>query len=139
MTRKTVSLFSLVVFGLALTGAAQMPIFKRYYIADIPGLAWLNDFYFTHVLHYVLAAALLFMLAERAGRALAGRSVRLTTGRALLLALWALLIVSGFARLAKNLPGVFLGPGLVQTVDLAHLGAAILLGLAALAARTLRR
>lgn len=139
MTSRTRALFPLTVFGLALTGAAQMPIFKRYYVADVPGLGWLNDFYLTHVLHYVLAAALLFMLAERAGRALAGRSVRLAPGRVLPLAWWTLLIVSGFIRLAKNLPGVFLGPVLAQTADLAHLGAAVLLGLTALAARALRR
>ena len=30
------------VFFLALSGFGQMPIFKRYYIADIPGLGWLN-------------------------------------------------------------------------------------------------
>ena len=29
------------VFFLTLTGFGQMPIFKRYYIADIPGLGWL--------------------------------------------------------------------------------------------------
>ena len=34
----------------------QMPIFKRYYLADIPGLAWTADFYITLYIHYVAAA-----------------------------------------------------------------------------------
>ena len=33
----TKRLFAVTVFGLGLTGVAQMPIFSRYYIADIPG------------------------------------------------------------------------------------------------------
>ena len=35
--------FLATVFFLTLTGFGQMPIFKRYYIADIPGLGWLAD------------------------------------------------------------------------------------------------
>lgn len=129
------ALFRLTVFGLALTGAAQMPIFKRYYVADVPGLGWLDDFHLTHVLHYALAAVLLFWLAGRAGRALAGGrpAAGLTWGGVVRLVLWALVIATGYARMAKNMPGLSLGPVLVQAVDLAHLGAAVLLGLAALA------
>ena len=37
---------------LTLSGFGQMPIFKRYYIADIPGLGWLAKFYITHYIHY---------------------------------------------------------------------------------------
>ena len=54
---KPIYLFLLFMMGL--TGFGQMPIFKRYYIADIPGLAWTAKFYVTHYLHY-LGAILLF-------------------------------------------------------------------------------
>ena len=48
--------------GLALTGMGQMPIFSRYYIADLPGLGWLGDYETTAALHLALAAVLLFVL-----------------------------------------------------------------------------
>ncbi len=51
--------YLLTVFFLALSGFGQMPIFKRYYIADIPGLAWLAEFFVTHYIHYL--AAILFL------------------------------------------------------------------------------
>ena len=33
--------YLITVFFLTLSGFGQMPIFKRYYIADIPGFGWL--------------------------------------------------------------------------------------------------
>ncbi len=51
-------LYLLLLFVMGLTGFGQMPIFKRYYIADIPGLAWLADFYATHYIHYIGAVIL---------------------------------------------------------------------------------
>jgi hypothetical protein len=32
--------YILTLFAMALTGFGQMPIFKRYYISDIPGMGW---------------------------------------------------------------------------------------------------
>ena len=43
---------------LAFTGFGQMPLYKRYYIADIPGMAWSADFYITHLLHYIFSILL---------------------------------------------------------------------------------
>ena len=54
-------IFSGVMFFLVLTGFGQMPIFKRYYIADIPGLGWLAQFYVTHYLHYLGGAIILLL------------------------------------------------------------------------------
>ena len=48
---------------LTLTGFGQMPIFKRYYIADIPGLGWLAKFYITHFMHYLGASLIMALLA----------------------------------------------------------------------------
>ena len=50
-------------FFLVLTGFGQMPIFKRYYIADIPGLGWLAEFFVTHYIHYLGAIVLLGLIA----------------------------------------------------------------------------
>src|SRR5210317_50495 len=51
--------YLITVFLLTLTGFGQMPIFKRYYIADIPGLGWLAQFFVTHYIHYL--SAILFL------------------------------------------------------------------------------
>ena len=48
---------------MAITGMGQMPIFKRYYVADIPGLAWLGEPFTVHWVHYGGAALLMFMMA----------------------------------------------------------------------------
>jgi Fe-S-cluster-containing dehydrogenase component len=129
-------LFLALMAGLSLTGMAQMPIFKRYYIADIPGLGWLDDFYLVHVLHYALAVPLLFLLGLWAVRWLREwrGTFALTALAPARAALLAGLAVSGLVRVAKNLPVNPLGPTAAMLVDWVHLGLAALLGLTALAA-----
>ena len=51
---------------LAFTGFGQMPLYKRYYIADIPGMAWSADFYITHQVHYIFAIILFGIVAYAA-------------------------------------------------------------------------
>ncbi|HOG83021.1 MAG TPA: cytochrome b/b6 domain-containing protein, partial [Smithellaceae bacterium] len=46
---------------LLLTGIFELPVGKRYYIIDIPGLGWSADFITSLYLHY--AAALVFTAA----------------------------------------------------------------------------
>ncbi len=41
--------------GLIFTGLGCLPLFKRYYLTEIPGLAWTADFYTVTKLHYLLA------------------------------------------------------------------------------------
>lgn len=52
---------------LIFTGMLQLPLAKRYFITDIPGMAWTEDFVFTLHLHYaasiVFVAAAIFHLA----------------------------------------------------------------------------
>ena len=122
----SLALYRLAVAALAVSGLAQMPIFKRYYIADIPGLGWTADYFFTHRLHYVAAAVLLFWLARRiiiAGAASIG---------AWRLALLAALIATGVPRMLKNLPDVSFSPTATMLIDWAHLAAAMALGITAL-------
>ncbi len=52
-------IYATTLFFITLSGFGQMPIFKRYYIADTPGLGWLAQFYVTHIIHYISATVLI--------------------------------------------------------------------------------
>jgi formate dehydrogenase gamma subunit len=47
---------------LIVTGLFQLPIAKRYYITEIPGLAWSGDFFISLELHYI--ASFVFIAAS---------------------------------------------------------------------------
>lgn len=133
-TRRVAWAYGLCVAVLGLTGTMQMPIAKRYRIAEIPGLAWLGDFWLTHRLHYLAAAVLLFVATYALTRwVLEWRQDWELTGlgraRALLL---AALVATGAVRVLKNLPEVSFSPTPIMLVDWAHLGLAFALGLIAL-------
>ena len=53
--------YLILIFMMGLIGFGQIPIFKRYCIADVPGLAWTAEFYVTHYLHYI-GSIMLFIL-----------------------------------------------------------------------------
>jgi len=135
----------LAVAGLlTLTGFAQMPIFKRYYIADIPGLGWLAAYFVTHWLHYAGAAMLLGLLGYAVADASIHRRWPLKAGgngwtqTALLLGL----AVTGALRVIKNYEGYTLSEGWIVYLDIAHLTLAMALlsgGLSAVAWRAIRR
>jgi len=133
-------LFNFLVFGLMFTGMAQMPIFKRYYLADVPGFGWTADFYLNHILHYILATILLFMIFYRLGKFLRqpGKGIALITpiGWAKIF-IWAGLIFTGILRVLKNQPNIFFSPQVVVFLDWGHLAFAIILGLTALLGKIL--
>ncbi|WDP85863.1 MAG: hypothetical protein HUN05_12560 [Desulfobacter sp.] len=120
--KKTV--YGFILFFITLTGFAQMPIFKRYYIADIPGLGWLAQFYVTHAIHYILAFVLLgFGLYVAADVQLNGKGIgslsltgRLRTG--LILGL----MVSGGFMVVRNLAGVYFSHTSIHLMNLFHVG-----------------
>ncbi|MCA1787289.1 MAG: hypothetical protein LC657_15050 [Desulfobacteraceae bacterium] len=130
-SRRTV--YGLILFFIALSGFAQMPIFKRYYIADIPGLGWLAQFYVTHVIHYGMAALLLglgmyvavdYVLTRRSSSSksrLITRATRLTPSAQVKIVSLAGLILTGCFMVVKNLPEVYFPHGLVIGLDLLHL------------------
>ena len=129
-------LYIVLMIALTLSGLGQMPIFTRYYVAQIPGMGWTGDFYFTHKMHYVAAAVLLFLLFWTLGRHLTvwHRRHRLTASgwiRALLL---LGIVITGLVRVIKNEPTVSFSPTLTLLVDWTHLGFVMLLGMAALVA-----
>jgi len=128
-------LFVLSFVVMAFSGFGQMPIFKRYYIADIPGMGWAADFYFTHTIHYLGAIFLLGFFAYLITEYLlsARRRFRLTAAGIVRILLLAGLVVTGIVRVLKNLPDVTFSPGLTMFVDIAHLGFMMIFLLAALA------
>jgi hypothetical protein len=134
-------MYGLTLFFIALSGFAQMPIFKRYYIADIPGLGWLAQFYVTHTIHYALAALLMGFCAYVAldyyfARKNSGikkiqitRNTQITASAQVKIAALSGLIITGIFMVVKNLSGIYFPHGLVIGLDLLHLlFAMVLLG-----------
>ena len=113
-----------LTFGLlALSGFAQIPIFKRYYIADLPGLGWLAQYYVTHLLHYLAAALLLGIVAYAVTGFLFDRrrALRLTSTGWVRAVLLAGLLVTGALRVVKNFAGVYMSSGWIVFLDMLHL------------------
>jgi hypothetical protein len=107
-----------------------MPIFARYYLADVPGFGWTADYYFNHVAHYILAIVLLTILGWRLPRILrrpAWKPMDVTVGLC-----WAGIVLTGIVRVMKNQPESYFSPTLVMWVDWLHLGFVMLLGVASL-------
>ncbi|ADG82484.1 formate dehydrogenase subunit gamma [Thermincola potens] len=57
-------------FILLFTGFGQMPLYKRYKIADIPGLGWSADFSITLYWHYIAAIILIFAVTYHVFKAI---------------------------------------------------------------------
>ena len=116
-------LYLVLLFAMGLTGFGQMPIFKRYYIADIPGLGWLANFYATHYMHYMGAIALfiLFVYAIVVYWGLLHRQFQLTPAAYIRIVLLALIAITGIFRVLKNLPDVVFSPMFTMVIDISHL------------------
>ncbi len=52
---------ALSIFFLLFSGFGQMPIYKRYFVDQLPGLSWSSNFYITLNIHYVAALILIFV------------------------------------------------------------------------------
>ena len=116
-------LYLLTVFFITLSGFGQMPIFKRYYIADIPGLEWLAKFYITHYIHYICAALIVGIASYAAADylLLSGKRIRLTVTGYLRGTLMAGLITTGILLVIRNLEGYIFSHNLIIFLDLSHL------------------
>jgi hypothetical protein len=125
--------YALLFFVMGLTGFAQMPIFKRYYIADIPGFAWLDLYYVTHTIHYWGATFLLALIVYGVVvyGALLRRRYRLTVMAQARIVLLAAIVITGILRVVKNLPNIVFSPGFTMFIDIAHLGFMLLYMVAA--------
>jgi len=119
--------YLITVIFLALSGFGQMPIFKRYYIADIPGLGWLAEFFITHYIHYLAAILFLaltaytiidYLLATRKSR-------QMTATGYVRSALLAGILASGIFLVVRNLAGSNFSSEFIIFMDLCHLGLAL--------------
>lgn len=121
-------LYLLTVFFITLSGFGQMPIFKRYYIADIPGLGWLAMFYVTHYVHYVCAALLIgFSAYIMTGYIMDGRkNSKLTVTGYLRGALIIGLIATGILLVIRNFEGYIFSHNFIIFLDLSHLALVML-------------
>ncbi len=122
-------IYLVLLFMMGLTGFAQMPIFKRYYIADIPGLAWTAKFYVTHYLHY-MGAILLFSLVVYEIVVYLGlmrRSYALSRSAYVRIILLTAIMVTGIFRVLKNLPDIVFSPDFTMLIDISHLALMLLL------------
>lgn len=130
-------LYLFSVFMLAVSGSAQMPLYKRYYVTELPFLSWLGNFYLTHAVHYVFATVFL-VLTFRLAVLWLGRwkkRFELDGWGWTRVGLVALLIITGLLRTAKNLPDISFSPMQVLLFDWLHLIGAMFYGLTALGAR----
>lgn len=127
-------IYILTFIVMAFTGFGQMPIFKRYYISDIPGMAWSADFYLTHYIHYLGAIFLIGLIAYViADYILSGRKeFGLTSSAYVRIALLSGIVITGIFRVLKNLPDVVFSPGFTLFIDISHLGFMVLYLLTAL-------
>ena len=134
------TLFRINMLFLALSGVGHMPIFKRYYIADIPGFGWLAQFHITFAVHTITAALFLAMVSwVVTSWYLTAPKARLTPSARVKVAFYVTLIASGGILVIKNFKGVYLpGPAITAT-DLVHLIATFALGITALSARATRQ
>ena len=116
--------YMLILFFLALSGFGQMPIFKRYYIADIPGLGWLAKFFVTHYIHYIGAILVMALLAYiLVGYLLLDRKRRtITVSGYIRGGLLGTIIMTGVFLVLRNLDGFWLPPGFIVFLDVMHLG-----------------
>jgi hypothetical protein len=116
-------IYLILVFMMGVTGFGQMPIYKRYYIADIPGLTWIAEYYVTHYMHYIGAIMLLVLIVYGivVYLGLMRKSMKLTWAAYIRIALLAAIVTTGIFRVLKNLPDVVFSPGFTMFIDLAHL------------------
>ena len=117
-------LYLITIFFLTLTGFGQMPVFKRYYIADIPGLGWLGQFFVTHYMHYLFAILLLGITAFIiTGYFLTNRKkIKITPSGYIRGTVLFGLLLTGILLVVRNLAGLNLSSGLIIFLDLSHLG-----------------
>jgi hypothetical protein len=109
------------------SGLGNMPMYGRYYVADIPGFGWSGNFFVNINLHY-LSGAVLLGLASYLTIIYMQRSsqtVRLSTTGAIRVVLIGLALVSGVLAALKNLPAVNLPMAGLMAVAFIHLGTAM--------------
>lgn len=112
------------IFFLALTGFGQMPIYKRYYMSDIPGFSWLANFMTTRYVHYLAAVLLLTLLAYIVldFLVLKRKYRKITATGYVRIALLSGIVLTGILFVIKNFPLYLFSPNVIIFLNLCHLG-----------------
>lgn len=121
---KTITyLYFITLFFITLSGFAQMPIFSRYYIASLPGLGWLGEFYVSHRIHYIFAVILSGLAAYMLVDFFLGKmnSRRITRAGYTKAGIIAGLILTGSLMMVKNFTGTPFPNGVIIFLDVSHL------------------
>ena len=116
-------LYTITITFLTITGFAQMPIFKRYYIADIYGFGWLAKFYVTHYLHYLFAIifiGLIFYMAVDYFLIQKGK-IQITIAGYFKITILSGLFLTGSLLVIKNFAGTNFSPFFITFLDVLHL------------------
>ena len=117
-------MYVLTVFFMALTGFGQMPIYKRYYLSDIPGFGWLANFWTTRYVHYAGAALLLaivaYLLVQHVILTRAQRKITLSGYLRGVLLLG--IVLTGVLFVIKNFAVFVFSPEFIIVLNLSHLG-----------------
>ena len=121
-------LFTAAVLLALFTGFGNMPLYGRYYLADIPGLQWSGNFIVNMNVHLVAGAVVLALAVYY----LAGMIIlrkdqapRTVLNRFLGIAL-ALVLISGLIAGVKNFAAWTPGLALMMTINFFHLATAML-------------
>jgi hypothetical protein len=116
--------YIITMFLMALTGFGQMPIYKRYYMSDIPGFGWLANFWTTRYVHYLGAVVLLaFFAFIMFDHLLIRRKLRkLTMSGYIRATLLAGIVITGILFVIKNFPIHVFSAQFIIFLDLCHLG-----------------
>ncbi len=148
--------WTVALSGIALifTGLGCLPLFKRYYITEIPGFKWTADFYIVTKLHYIFAIFFTFTVffhifyhSLRKDFGLLPKKEDFLNSLKVILADLGLLkthppcdkwlpeqklayigvglialgvLLTGIAKVLKNLEWVYFGPQLESTLNLLH-------------------
>lgn len=117
---KWITIITIVI--MTVTGFGQMPIFKRYYIADIPGLAWTGNYYITHLIHYTGAVILLTLIAHISIRYYINKKTQyhLTKNGIVKILIFSVLIISGILKVISNQRGVHFNRTTLISLDIIH-------------------
>ena len=106
----------------------NMPLYRRYYVADLPGFGWTGNFFANLYVHYisgalVLALGLYFLFSYGLIR---GKGRRLTVSGVVRAVILALALVSGLFMALKNFPQFNFSFEAAMVLTLLHLAAAML-------------
>ena len=136
------ALYGIATGAALFTGFGNMPLWKRYYVADVPGLGWSGDFFINLNVH-ILAGSLLLAIGSYAAATFLimkrSRSRGLTSSGRIRVFLLALALTTGILMVIKNLPGVHFPMALLMIFNFSHMAAAMLFMVAALVALIFRQ